>query len=1361
MPHGRDGGSDGGWSSDDIPLGGTATPIAGSASPVSSFGRSPSLSDGAGWESVVDGGCSDGDEIANGDLGDRVASQQSDGWASLDDASPEAAAAAAASSPPPIARAAAASSPPAIAGAAAAAAAEAAAAALNIDDAGLPLVAAAVKREQGLRNAFVLQATAQWPPVFPWHTTAVTHYLSTASPGNFSSNSATGKALAYVYSNKLPETHRPLRTNTWKGEAQQAGVSEKLYKRRFFEMASLTFLLTRMFWASFAARVFKLIEETVFEGVLLVFIGQSDEASAKLRVDNSDRASDVPGQQGNSKHRKNTQTAKVLQSELRIGMLLRDRQTDAYTFMTGQVPCLLAAVDRGTAECLYQVHKDAYTMHGIPDEFVQSFKTVCTCHTQDKCAANEKLLNAARHDDKQREADAQVKRLTRLTFGCDIHRAATLTTRVFDLVKFHISGLLALAISQRGAGQFDRLRTLVGEACVAKLRIVRGGAIHPEAFAFKKAFLDLVLPSGDLVNADTQCWRSGGMARTMTRYMFDQYFNGDIRDTHHVWHHVAVDGPSDEQICDGFLKEAAFALLPAMLDHFPRHRWTGAGKVICSAALFAGTHGLLHSVVPQWLDGRRSARGAAAAAEPAAPAVVSDGYVSEPDDNPVVAEFGDSGVSKPTEETWSDWNSRMKVDAVQWALSNPAAALHVLAVVVQPLSRLIEDFLFLAGERWDTINDWRTTNGEGRRFRVLEAHRVRHERQCAAHALSLLQRHDQWGSFPVECMTLATRGLAFRSLARTIAGVQLLLVSPRQGFPCALFGLLEDPGLAQQFALSPVCMRDDFSNDHIAKYGDALGGKESLFVLACIADSVRLDTSRIETGHSYWQREARLKGFQTVADSLPSISATWVLHKQRIFEACGKKSVPAQRPGSKPHIGKVQRKSKKPKRVRGWRGVKDITVFRHGGGGAWRAFCSQHAAKGAFGGSVFRGLAARYKALVGTPAFQQLLAVGQAATRARGTTASGNPFKPAGGLGAVCLVDAAPQAQFAAIVPFAGKHDVPAMVIMALAIAGTQSTNLGKQTLRKVCLKIARNCRQRESAIEDALLTWSGDRAEIGSAGFQGNSCFGIPLPTYQGLHKVECPAPAIAAAKHVLTAAGDPVTQEYPDLIGGGSSMYSLHSKLRLAWEAQHRVCKHDQLPALDGIKPSPLSASPCRLLGVCLCERPDLKAFRVAFIAVLKTLFKKDPGNMFKQLCEDGFGFLQLEWFAVDADIAHDPPSQTDWVHISYVNQQSWAVAVMRAVPDPDLDNRRIARACGHVALRIAPLPTIEQETDPFTIAGVDTVPHFFLNADMSRSCRCSLYELFESSREVLAFVPGEIEVRCRSEKPIGFWPGLGTSL
>jgi hypothetical protein len=213
-----------------------------------------------------------------------------------------------------------------------------------------------------------------------------------------------------------------------------------------------------------------------------------------------------------------------------------------------------------------------------------------------------------------------------------------------------------------------------------------------------------------------------------------------------------------------------------------------------------------------------------------------------------------------------------------------------------------------------------------------------------------------------------------------------------------------------------------------------------------------------------------------------------------------------------------------------------------------------------------------------------------------------------------------------------------------------------------------------------------------------------------------------------------------------------SLHHSVQTLWEQKHFM--------IENLKSKPVPKCPqahsfCRMLGMCLCKRPDLRTFRAAFIAVAKTLYIKSPGNKLKPIFEDSFGVILLEWFRLDDDMAHDEPVESTFLHLPWTNQNSWAMATVELVHDIDLEHSRVARALGRIALRAAPLPHTAGH-DIFASLGISAVPQVFASKDLKNICRMRMYAITNDRRSLTKFVPAAVEVIALDCQPVVFWPG-----
>ena len=144
-----------------------------------------------------------------------------------------------------------------------------------------------------------------------------------------------------------------------------------------------------------------------------------------------------------------------------------------------------------------------------------------------------------------------------------------------------------------------------------------------------------------------------------------------------------------------------------------------------------------------------------------------------------------------------------------------------------------------------------------------------------------------WKCLPKCAWTLETRHLSFRLIVRQGAGVLLYLHAPHQETPFTLFDVLGmDAARTKEIASLRICKHCDFSNGHLKRHPSAelLGGHESVFVLAAVAEKAKVSSANVECGHSYWQREARLRSIQTHSEAFQDCSGTVIQMQARRCE---------------------------------------------------------------------------------------------------------------------------------------------------------------------------------------------------------------------------------------------------------------------------------------------------------------------------------------------------------------------------------------------------------------------------------------------------------------------------------------------
>jgi hypothetical protein len=397
------------------------------------------------------------------------------------------------------------------------------------------------------------------------------------------------------------------------------------------------------------------------------------------------------------------------------------------------------------------------------------------------------------------------------------------------------------------------------------------------------------------------CEKLSSQETTRARYIY--CFRGDILDSEHVWFHVGTRNLSDEQIVDLMREEAPLALVPKMLDYFPRHRWIGAQAVIRQCIILSCTHDIMKEATSLWLPAiakknrGRSVEKAPEGLEPIADAS-AQGFVSEDEDASVGNIIVQAAIGKVAPDLqnceaaldvkeYIDFKSRMKIDAFLWSQSAPQHRLVIMGVTFAPMDRYVRALTHLFSESWQRDNDIRSALGHPRKYRILETFHHGLENVCASEMLEVLTLASSWRALPFDACTLRNRSLAFRILSRRASGLYLLTYLPQSMCPHRLFQLLEDdPASDEDVRNIRPCEHTDFTKNHCDCYpGEQLFSPASRASLACIAEDAMEATNRIECGNAFWQREVRLKSTQVIQEHFSTCNATYMFMRQRRYEA--------------------------------------------------------------------------------------------------------------------------------------------------------------------------------------------------------------------------------------------------------------------------------------------------------------------------------------------------------------------------------------------------------------------------------------------------------------------------------------------
>ena len=232
--------------------------------------------------------------------------------------------------------------------------------------------------------------------------TALVHYMQSSDPDADADADAVATASSqcqdYIFRARLNRDSPVPRNTSWKAECNNAQTGSEpigisTLKARYFETAEILWQMSRVCWASMAAKVVRLARQGLVKVLLVLYTGLSDEASFKLRQTNVEGPTLASGprcSEGQIKlwtSSKTTKaqtpgTVKVLYSEFKVAILFKDLRTCELHEVYGEIPIPLQCLDACTGENYTVIQKENYKLEGY-SELEAIADGVVVQHTQD------------------------------------------------------------------------------------------------------------------------------------------------------------------------------------------------------------------------------------------------------------------------------------------------------------------------------------------------------------------------------------------------------------------------------------------------------------------------------------------------------------------------------------------------------------------------------------------------------------------------------------------------------------------------------------------------------------------------------------------------------------------------------------------------------------------------------------------------------------------------------------------------------------------------------------------------------------------------------------------------------------------
>ena len=366
-------------------------------------------------------------------------------------------------------------------------------------------------------------------------------------------------------------------------EASSLHVDRVTFSRDMAITAAATWQLGTLAWDINLQQMCRLIREELFEGIALVKHRVYDETPLKLRVRTSVSRTLETGPKADSC------IAKVMQTRLKLGVLVREVSSGKYIFYRGVVPTILQALEKTRGEDI--ALSQARIMSSVPflDSAYKHFKLHLDLTTADRCLANakaERVLQSLRPTD------------VPLHIDCQVHKISTAVTWEMKVAEQHISGLISASLVLRQAGALARFREeLFSEIC-SNLLVVHGPPREGSAKEFREQVYTMFLSATVTRPDDLSAVQK---RRALQKAILNRFLCGDLTEATVEFYTGPIDA-TESQILRAIEKMVIPALCPGAMPTYARHRWLGGEQSVDFVGLIESHHRLFSRTLGQCLD---------------------------------------------------------------------------------------------------------------------------------------------------------------------------------------------------------------------------------------------------------------------------------------------------------------------------------------------------------------------------------------------------------------------------------------------------------------------------------------------------------------------------------------------------------------------------------------------------------------------------------------------------------------------------------------------------------------------------------------------------------------------------------------
>ena len=476
----------------------------------------------------------------------------------------------------------------------------------------------------------------------------------------------------------LPVTH----------EAEKLGYGQRY--RRFQEdvvvCASTVYFGSRMWVSSLLSRVIGWIENGLVLPLLTVMFGMYDMTPMKMKAyvdagsgrvspdqicwDGSDALPlDTP--------LKELVPCKVYRSDYTLGILLKQVEEDESFLVCIPPVCPLHNADHSTGECNKSISHES--------SFVPLFEQLrvvakkfgamnVDLRTLDRDGANSRA---------EREMDVELQGLVdRGKLPCMVHMVSTTQAGVLGTIAPIVSGAISLRLAMAPPGAFGKFREVVVYVLLLSVNVIQAEPppTDSECSRFTAGLLDTFLEN-NVVDRERKY--------DLTRDLTSNWDEDEIQ-----WH-TLEDNPDLEK----WAKRVASNLLPKLPPLLNRGRWIRSVTTWRETGLLRNCHRLLSRSNWIWLEYLRGAPLHSIPLERPPHCHNSNAWDNDSDSD----EENANEPSRPkTADEWVKFNAKQRKGAATFVDTNVGSTLCIVTRNMQNNVRLMNSFLSLSGEAWQT-----------------------------------------------------------------------------------------------------------------------------------------------------------------------------------------------------------------------------------------------------------------------------------------------------------------------------------------------------------------------------------------------------------------------------------------------------------------------------------------------------------------------------------------------------------------------------------------------------------------------------------------------------------------------------------